>query len=110
MAKQRSVEELVAECKKLKVGRPKEEGFHDDKHYCSLTDILALLEAGATSRQLNRAAIGGVYCHTVMFGGYKFISVTTAPVNYFYRYDAHFVDSPAPSYFLKQKMLNIRRS
>jgi hypothetical protein len=74
------IEELVSKARAY-LGNRK-----DDKKWCSISDMIALLEAGATPININEGQIGEGYFHEISYEGIIFINATETPVQELERY------------------------
>jgi hypothetical protein len=65
----------------------RKKSYKDIKDYCTLDDILILLDAGAVALHLNAPQAGGRnYVHQVRYEGYQFVSTSDTPVAAFESY------------------------
>lgn len=61
--------------------------YNDVKDFCTLDDILILLDAGAVALHLNAKQAGNCnYVHQVRYEGYQFVSTSDEPVTAFESY------------------------
>ena len=74
-----TAEQLVAWAETQKVGRPRSEGYGDNKALCHVEDIITLIEAGANIIRTNSKS-GLVYYTDVMYEGYRFTCVDKKPI------------------------------
>ena len=74
-----TAEQLIADAELKKVGRPRTEGYTDNKALCSVDDIITLIESGAEVIRANSKS-GLVYSTEVMYRGYWFIAGSEKPI------------------------------
>jgi len=76
-----NIEELVSNARAY-LGNRK-----DDKKWCSISDMIELLEDGATPIDVNEKQIDGGYFHEVSYKRITFIANTSGPVSELEKYE-----------------------
>lgn len=74
-------EQLVTLAEKMKVGKPRELGYKDNKMSVTLEDFMTLFEAGADVIRANAHSFDSPYYFSeAMYKGYKFTTTSEEPI------------------------------